>query len=752
MNRIYRPLITALLLIGQIFAQSGNDAAPLSRKVEDLISQMTLEEKVGQMTQVTLQVISAQRGWLDSEHRLDPQKLDTAIVHKHVGSILNVFDKAHSLAYWHEVITQIQDVATKKTRLGIPVIYGIDAIHGANYTKEATLFPQSLAMAATRNPELVRKSAEITAYEVRASGIPWNFNPVLDVGRNPLWPRLWETFGEDPYLVSQLGEAYVLGLQGGNPPTFGKAQVAACLKHYVGYSFPLSGKDRTPAWIPERMLREYFLPPFQTAVAAGAPTVMVNSAEINGIPLHSDGYLINQVLKDEMGFEGFVVSDWEDIKRLHTRDKVAATPREAVKMAVLAGLDMSMVPYDFSFYDLLLDLVKTGEVPQSRIDDAVRRILTVKYRLGLFENPYPDKTMAAAVGSESSVALSRQAAREALTLLKNEGDLLPLAKNRKVFVTGPTANLLSVLNGGWTYTWQGAEEPLYPQEKQTVLEAIQEKIGAENVTYLPGSEYDRPVDIAAAAAAAAQAEVAVVCLGEMPYCESPGNIHDLTLPRAQLDLVRAIQETGTPVVLVLIEGRPRIITPVVEKSDAILMAYLPGPEGGGAIADVLFGDFNPCGKLPITYPRHPNDLVCYDHKPIEMDDPGKLNPLWEFGHGLSYTRFAYSDLTLSPAQLQPGQPLTVRVRVSNTGQRAGKALVELYLSDLVRSVSPPVRQLRRFTGVMLQPGESQTLTFKLNETDFAFFDRQNRKVVEPGEFRVTIGDQSGTFTLALAME
>lgn len=745
MVRLFVGALSMFFLTSNSFSQQSEKE--VNKKVNDLLSKMTLEEKVGQMTQVTIQVVSAVQGTATQQHKLDPEKLEEAIVKYHVGSILNVYDVAHTVDYWHEVITQIQDVATKKTRLGIPVIYGIDAIHGANYTREATLFPQSIAMAATRNTELMKTNGEITAYEVRASGIPWNFNPVLGVGRSPLWSRLFETFGEDPYLVSVMGEAYIKGLEGENNDVGAPDKVAACMKHYLGYSYPMSGKDRTPAWIPERMLRDIFLPPFKKAVEAGVHTVMVNSSEINGIPAHSDHYILTEILRNELGFKGFVVSDWEDIKRLYDRDKVAASRKEAVRLAVMAGVDMSMVPYDYSFYNDLLELVKEGEVPLSRIDEAAGRILRVKFQLGLFENPYPDTKMKEKVGSEEFAAISLQAAREALTLLKNEENFLPLNKNQKVLVTGPAANLRSVLNSGWTYTWQGNEESLYPKNKKTILEAIRAKIGEVNVSYVPGATIDKKIDIDKAVEAAKNVDAAIICIGEQAYCETPGNIHDLTLPEAQLDLAAAIQKTGTPVVLVLVEGRPRIITPIVDDSEAILMAYLPGPEGGLAVADILFGDFNPCGKLPFTYPRHSNDLVCYDYKPIEADDPNKMDPLFPFGYGLSYTTFEYNALELHSKTVYQNETVNIKVTVTNSGERAGKEVVELYLSDLFRSVSPPVKQLKRFTGVQLQPGESKTVEFSLNEKDFTFCGRDGKNIVEPGEFKIAIGNLSTVFEL-----
>lgn len=725
---------------------SQQASSKLDQKVEKLLSKMTIDEKVGQMTQVTLKVVSKTRGTPDQKYEVDLEKLNEAILQYHLGSILNVYDVALTLDEWQTLITQIQDIATKETRLGIPVIYGMDAIHGAGFVREATLFPQSIAMAATRNPELVKRSAEITAYEMRAAGIPWNFNPVLDVGRNQLWPRLWETFGEDPHLVSMMGTAYVQGMEGQNN-TGSADKTAACLKHYLGYSFPLSGKDRTPAWIPERMLRDYFLPPFKDAVEAGVHTVMVNSSEINGIPVHSDHYLLTDLLKNELGFRGFIVSDWEDIERLYTRDKVAASPEEAVKMAVMAGIDLSMVPFGYSFYEILLRLVLDGDVPESRIDDAVRRILRVKFALNLFENPYPRPDRKVKVGSQESVQVSLQAARETLTLLKNDNDFLPLRKDAKILVTGPNANLRSVLNGGWSYTPEGDEESLYPKNKMTILEAVQAKIGEENVVHVEGAVHNKAVNIEVAAEAAKSVDVVIACIGEAPYCETSGNIHDLMLPEAQLDLIAAIQKTDTPIVLVLVEGRPRLITPLVDDAKAILLAYLPGPEGGQAIADVLFGDYNPCGKLPYTYPRHPNDLVCYDHKAIEMDDSNKLNPLWEFGHGLSYTTFAYTDLKLNHQEIGQDEPLDISVTVKNTGELAGKEVVELYLSDLVRSVSPQIKQLKRFTSVLLEPGECKTVRFTLKKTDLSFHNRENRCVTEPGQFKVAVGNLSDTFTL-----
>jgi beta-glucosidase len=729
-----------------------------SQKIEALLKRMTLEEKVGQMTQLAIGMISTGR---DQTIQIDPAKLDKAIVHYGVGSILNVSEQALTADRWHEIINQIQDSATKKTRLGIPVIYGIDSIHGATYVRGSTLFPQEIGMAATWNPELMKRGAEISAMETRAAGIPWSFSPVLDIGRQPVWPRFYETFGEDPYLAKVMGVAFVRGMEGSDVGS--QDHVATSLKHYMGYSFSFNGRDRTPAWIPENYLREYFLPTFAAAVKAGAHTVMVNSAEINGVPGHINHHILTDILRDELGFKGFVVSDWEDIKKLVTVWHVAATEKEATRMAVMAGIDMSMVPLDYSFADHLIALVKEGAVPQSRIDEAVRRILRVKFELGLFENPRPNAALKSKIGLMESRQASLQAARESMTLLKNTGSLLPLAKNRKVLVTGPTADSLIPLDNGWTYVWQGSEESLYPKDRPTIRRAIEAKAGAANVTYFPGTQITRgpgpsngtptnveaEVDIPAAVRAAREADVVVLCLGEGSYAETPGNIPDLTLGELQLKLAEAIEATGKPVVLVLVEGRPRIINRIVDKAGAVLMAYNPGNEGGQAVADVLFGDFNPSGKLPFTYPRTPNGLLTYDQKAFETEafDNAGFTPQFEFGSGLSYTTFAYGELQLNKKTVTGNVDLSVSITVKNSGQRAGKEVVQLYVSDLVASLSPAGKRLKRFAKVYLEPGQSRTLTFKLGRDDLSFIGANNKPVVEPGEFEVTIAGLKDRFEL-----
>ncbi len=731
-----------------------------SQRIDELLKRMTLEEKVGQMTQLTIEMVISSR---DQNTKIDPAKLEKAVVKYGVGSLLNVADQALTVDRWHEIIGQIQD-ATKKTRLGIPVIYGLDSIHGANYVLGATLFPQEIGMAATFNPELMKRAAEITAFETRAAGVPWSFSPVLDLGRDPRWPRFWETFGEDPYVASVMGVAFVRGLEGSDVSS--QQQVASSLKHYMGYSFPLTGRDRTPAWIPENYLREYFLPPFDAAVKAGARTVMINSGEINGVPGHVNHHILTTILRDELKFDGFVVSAWEDITKLVTTWRIAANEKEATRMAVMAGIDMSMVPLDYSFADHLIALVKEGAVPQSRIDEAVRRILRVKFELGLFEKPGPDASLKAKFATPESRQVSLEAARESMTLLKNSDNILPLSKNTKVLVTGPTADSLVSLNNGWTYVWQGSEESLYPKDRDTVRRAIETKIGAANVTYVPGTKITRKpngpsnstptdqeeeVDIPAAVRAAQNVDVVVLALGEGSYCETPGNITDLTLGEPQLKLAEALLKTGKPVVLVLVQGRPRIINRIADGVKAVLMAYNPSNEGGTAIADVLFGDANPSGKLPFTYPRTPNGLINYDHKPFETENTAFGNmafkPQFAFGEGLSYTTFAYSDLRLSKQTISGNEELTINVTVKNTGNRAGKEAVLVYVSDLVATISPPNKRLRRFAKVNLQPGQNRTLTFKLKREDLSFIGTDNKPVAEPGEFDVTIGGLTQRFTL-----
>ena len=715
-----------------------------TRRVDALLQRMTLEEKIGQMTQLELGMVTSGK---DQDIQIDPSKLEKAVVKYGVGSILNVKDQALTVEKWQDIIRKIQE-AGQKTRLKIPIIYGIDSIHGANYIRGSTLYPQEIGMAATWNPVLMQRLAEITAVETRCAGIPWSFSPVLDLGRQPLWPRFYETFGEDPYLATVLGAAFVRGIEGDDISSAN--HVATSLKHYMGYSFPLNGRDRTSSWIPENYLREYFMPAFAAAVKAGARTVMVNSAEINGIPGHINHHILTDILRGELGFTGVVVSDWEDIKKLVNQWKVAVDEKEATRLAILAGVDMSMVPSDYSFSDLLLQLVKEGSVPVSRIDQAARRILRLKFDLGLFENPTLSAPMSS-FGTAESRQVSLQAARESMTLLKNESNLLPLAKDRKVLVTGPTANSLISLNNGWTYVWQGNNADLYPKDRPTILQAIQTKAG-KNVTYVPGTTLDKEIDIPAAVTAAREADVAIVCLGEGAYAETPGNITDLTLGEAQLRLAEAIEAQGKPVVLVLVEGRPRVINRITDRAQAILMAYNPGNEGGTAVADVLFGDYTPSGKLPFTYPRTANGFITYDHKLFETEETSFGNtafkPQFEFGHGLSYTTFSYSNLRLAQKTIPMNGQMNVSVTVTNTGQRAAKETVILYLRDIVATVAPPGKRVKRFAKIYLEPSQSRTLTFTLRPDDFSFIGPDGKSTVEPGDFEVIAGNLNEKFTLA----
>jgi beta-glucosidase len=544
-----------------------------------------------------------------------------------------------------------------------------------------------------------------------------------------------------------MGVATVRGYEGSDLSS--PISVAASLKHYVGYSYPTAGGDRSPALIPENTLREYFLPTFAAAVKAGAHTVMVNSSEVNGIPGHANGYFLKDVLRSELGLQGFVVSDWMDIKKLVSVHHVATNEKEATRIGVMAGIDMSMVPSDYSFSNLLLELAQEGKVPTSRIDEAVRRILTLKHQLGLFDDPLRGIDSKTAIGSAESRQVSLEAARESITLLKNENHTLPLSKTAHILVTGPDADSLIPLNNGWSYTWQGDRASAYPKDRATILKAIQEKIGPGNVTYVPGTTYDKEIDIAKAADAASRADAVVVCIGEWAYAETPGNIPELTLPDAQLYLVLRILETKKPVVLVLTEGRPRIINRIADSAKATVMAYNPSNEGGQAIADVLFGDVNPSGKLPITYPRWANRLFTYDHKVFEGEDWGEGKmlgaPQFEFGFGLSYTSFAYSDLHVAPSATSENQTVHVDVTVKNSGERAGKEVVQLYLSERFASVTPPSKRLKRFAKVSLQPGESRRVSFELTPDDLSFIGADNKRVVEPGVFEVKVGALQQSF-------
>ncbi|MEZ4992069.1 MAG: glycoside hydrolase family 3 N-terminal domain-containing protein [Saprospiraceae bacterium] len=624
-----------------VFAFSLSAQPDIDRQVEELLAKMTLEEKAGQMMQLTADMLFDGAPYvLTNPRRIDPAKVEKVIKEYKVGSILNVpTGKVPNVTEWHDLISMIQQKAAE-TRLKIPILYGTDDIHGVNYCSDATLFPQPLAMASTWNPGLAEKVGAITAYEAKAASLTWNFSPALDVGRNPVWSRLWESFGEDVYMNKVMGVATVKGYQGDN---FGAAdKVLACLKHYAGYGWPVSGKDRTPAYIPEVQLRELFLPAYQATIDAGAMSLMVNSGEISGVPVHASKFMLTDVLRGELGFKGFVVSDWEDIILLHTRHKVASSVKEAVRIAIEAGIDMSMVPVTFEFRDYVVELVNEGQLSMERIDESVRRILNVKMLGGLFQKTVFDPNDYPLFGSDAHRAVSKQAALESVILLKNENEVLPLSKSSRVLVTGPTANTMRSLNGGWSYNWQGTEADNYQKDKNTILEAIRAKLGEDQVKYVPGSGYDEIIDIEAAVQATENVDGIILCLGELSYTEVEGNISDLNLPAAQHELAAALARTGKPIILVLAEGRPRLIRETAPYASGILATFYPGPEGGDALADVLFGDYNPDGKLALTYPKYPHSLTTYDHKHTEALSFGSgpvFDPQFTFGSGLSYTTY-----------------------------------------------------------------------------------------------------------------
>jgi beta-glucosidase len=748
----------SVMLLFVFQAQAPVRPLTIQDQVEALLAKMTLEEKVGQMAQVTLDVITKGPNEYVSDEplQLDPALVKKALVQYHVGSVLNTANnRARTPETWYAIISQLQNVVTKETRLKIPLLYGIDAVHGATYTAGATFFPQQIGQAAMWNRALVRRGAEICAYETRASSIPWAFAPVLDMGRDARFPRLWETFGEDVYLVSALGKEMVDGLEGDDNNVAGSRRVASCLKHFLGYQVPQSGKDRTPAFIPETELRERHLPSFKAAIDAGAKSIMINSGIINGISVHANHDILTKLLKEELGFKGVVVTDWKDIDNLHERDKVAATPKEAVKLAINAGIDMSMIPYNFRFCDYLVELVKEGQVPMTRIDDAVRRILTLKFELDLFKTPVTSFKNYPEFGSKAFEQSAYEAAGESITLLKNTSNILPLKKGAKLLVTGPNANSMRSLNGGWSYSWQGEKVGEFADRYNTILEALQKKAGTDAVKFAPGVSYkddgkywqEKDVNIDAAVQAAAGVDYVILCVGENSYTEKPGDLHDLSLSANQVALAQALVKTGKPVILVLNEGRPRLISAFEKDVQAVVQTYLPGNFGGDALAAILFGEINPSGKLPYTYPMYANTLVTYDHKPSE--EQNKMQGMYDyesdfaiqypFGFGLSYTTFEYSDLQVDKAVLNPEESFTVSVTVKNTGARAGKEVIQLFTSDLYASMTPDVKRLRGFDKILLTPGQSQKVTFTVKARDLAFVNKDLRWTVEAGDYEVSIG-------------
>jgi beta-glucosidase len=735
---------TVILSFGISFYSMLNAQQSNKINIDSIINKMSIEEKVGQMTQIDLGVIAnGDICKLQNPQSINIAKLENAIVKYHIGSILNVGcgSGTISLENWHVILNSIYEQNKKLSRTKIPIIFGIDAIHGVNYTMGATLFPQQIGQAATWNPDLVKQIHQITAYETRASGIPWNFSPVLDLGRQPLWSRFFETFGEDVHLAKTMAKAAIIGAQGttnNNPYA-----VASCMKHFLGYSMPLNGKDRTPAWISDRELREYFLPTFEAAIEQGAKTVMINSGEINGTPVHINYDILTTLLRKELGFKGIAITDWEDIYKLVNVHHVAENKKEAVRLAIMAGIDMSMTPNDFEFNDLLIELIKEGSIPAERINESVKRILNLKVDLGLFSMPVFDKKNYPLFGSEQHSKISYQAAAESLTLLKNENNILPLdAKKEKVLLCGPSANSLNLLNGAWTHTWQGTDTIYQTPNKLTILEAMKSQA---NVIYAKGSELNQVIDLADCLKKAASVDKIIICLGEKPGTEIPGNIDNLELTEAQIELVNKLSETGKPIILVCTFNRPRIISKIEGKAKAILYAYLPGDEGGKAIVDCLFGKVNPSGKLPFTYPRNVNSFVTYDHK--AADDIAEdfsmtaYHPQFDFGYGLTYSKFTYDNIKLSQTTLSTADSMVVSINIKNESKIAGQEVVQLYYHDLVASITPSVKKLLCFKKIELKADEMKTVNFTIRKKDLSFINKQLIRTTEKGDFELIINTQ-----------
>lgn len=760
--------MTTVMCAGTIASAVGQTAPAIpsdpviEANIQQWLKKMTLEEKIGQMCEITIDVVTDFEKSRDG-FTLSEAMLDTVIGKYKVGSLLNVpLSVAQKKEVWAKAIRQIQEKSIKE--IGIPCIYGVDEIHGTTYTLDGTLFPQGVNMGATFNRALVRRGAEISAYETKASCVPWTYAPVVDLGRDPRWPRMWENYGEDAYLNTVMGVEAVLGFQGSDPNHIGRYNVAACVKHYMGYGVPVSGKDRTPSAIPRSELREKHFAPYLAAIRAGALSVMVNSAVDNGMPFHANKELLTDWLKRDLNWDGLIVTDWADINNLCTRDHIAATKKEAIKIAINAGIDMSMVPYETSFCTYLKELVEEGEVPMSRIDDAVARVLRLKYRLGLFDNPYWDIAEYDKFGSPEHADGALCAAEESEVLLKNDGNLLPLKQGTKILLAGPNANSMRCLNGGWSYSWQGHCADEFAGAYNTIYEALCNKFGKDNITYEPGVTYapykndnwweENPVEIEKAVAAAANADVIIACIGENSYCETPGNLNDLTLSANQRNLVKALAATGKPVILVLNEGRPRIINDIEPLAKAVVHVMLPGNYGGDALANLLAGDVNFSGKLPYTYPKYINSLATYDYKPCEnvgqmagnYNYDAVMDVQWPFGFGLSYTSYAYSNLKVDKSSFAPGDVITVSVDVTNTGSVEGKESVLLYSSDLVASSTPDIKRLRGFDKISLKPGETKTVTLKLAADDLAFVGYDGLWRLEKGDFVLACGGKTVTVT------
>nr|AOE09362.1 beta-glucosidase, glycoside hydrolase family GH3 [uncultured bacterium] len=756
-----KKLICLFVLFFIVSSQKSN-INEKEKFIENLISQMTLEEKVGQMTQINVTVIAKGPNRFSSSTpmEIDLSRANKALVDYKVGSVLNTINNtAQKPSVWFQNISKIQQIAMNKNRLRIPVIYGIDAIHGTTYTDGATMFPQQITTAASWNPENAYNMAQVCAYETRASSIPWNFSPVLDLGLDPRFPRQFETFGEDPLLVERFGVEMIKGYQGLDNNISNKYSVAACMKHFVGYHATISGKDRTPAYIPENVLTEFHIESFKKAIDAGAKTVMINSGLINGIPVHADYNLLINVLRNKLDFQGVILTDWEDIRKLHDRDKVAKSQKEAVKIAINAGIDMSMVPYEYEqFFNDLVQLVEEGEVSIDRIDDAVKRILTLKYELDLFQNPVTDYKDYTDFGSKKHHQLAYKAASESITLLKNSDNILPLKGKPKILVTGPNGNNMRTLNGAWSYSWQGELTDRFAGDFNTIFEALQNNFGKANVEYVSGVSYKQDGNyyemvednINNAVREARNSDYIVLCLGENTYTEKPGDLNDLNLHKLQVKLAKKLAETGKPIILILNLGRPRLISDIEPLMSAVVNVYLPGNFGGDALSDILSGKVNPSGKLPYTYPAYPNSLIPYYYKPSEVQNNsqgaynyvGEVNNLYNFGFGLSYSEFKYTDLKINKEQFNINDSIKISVNVKNLSKIDGFETIQLYSSDLYASITPDIKRLRDFKKVKVNAGENKTITFNLPVSELAFVNSDNQFVVEPGRFNLSVDNLS----------
>lgn len=727
----------------------------IEAQVEQTLKKLTLEEKIGQMMELVTDLFGANDK--NGVFYIDEHKTDSILSRYKIGSILNAPNTcAPTAKQWEKYIAQIQKISMK--RIGIPCVFGLDQNHGSTYTQDGTLFPQNINVAATFNREIARRSAEATAYETRAVSVPWTYSPTVDLGRDARWPRIWENFGEDCYLSSEMGSSMVRGFQGEDPNHIDQYHISACMKHFMGYGVPWTGKDRTPAYISPFDLREKHFAPFLAGLQAGALTVMVNSASVNGLPMHANKEFLTGWLKEQTGWDGVLVTDWADINNLYTREMVAKDKKDALRIAINAGIDMIMEPYSCDACGYLIELVKEGKIPMSRIDDACRRVLRMKYRLDLFKNPTQKLKNYPKFGGEEFAKLSLEGATESMVLLKNDGNILPLQHGKKILLTGPNANQMRCLDGGWSYTWQGHRTDEFAGKYNTIYEAFCNEYGKENVILNQGVTYnetgkyweENEPQIQGAVDAAKNADVIVACIGENSYTETPGNLTDLWLSENQRNLVKELAKTGKPVILVLNEGRPRLIADIEPLAQGIIDILIPGNMGGDALANLVSGKSNFSGKMPYTYPKEINSLANYDFKKSEevgtmegaYDYNAKITQQWGFGHGLSYTSYQYSNLKVSQSDFGHGDIIKVSVDVKNTGKVAGKESVLLFSSDLIASMLPDGRRLRAFDKIELQPGETKTVTFNLNADDLAFVGYDGKWVLEEGDFKLMIADQS----------